>query len=83
VEGATLAGKHVFLCYARVDAVAVDRLQAVLKAAGITVWRDTDELSPGQDWRARDTSRRVRSRHHPMEPGRPADHLPFLAGRYP
>lgn len=53
MEGATLAGKHVFLCYARVDAVEVDRLQAVLKAAGIMVWRDTDELWPGQDWRAR------------------------------
>ena len=41
-----------FLSYARADSPAVDRLQRVLQAAGITVWRDTG-LQPGEDWRIR------------------------------
>jgi hypothetical protein len=44
---------HAFLSYAREDSQAVDRLQRVLEAAGIRVWRDTDDLWPGEDWRAR------------------------------
>jgi len=31
---------------------AVETLQRVLQAAGIRVWRDTDALWPGQDWRS-------------------------------
>jgi len=31
--GAESAGKHAFLCYAPVDATAVDRLQEALEAA--------------------------------------------------
>jgi len=42
---------HVFLSYVRDDVAAVDRLQRVLEAAGIRVWRDTGSLWPGQDWR--------------------------------
>jgi hypothetical protein len=49
--GSAFAG-HVFLCYAREDAVQVDRLQRSLEVAGIPVWRDTADLWPGQDWRA-------------------------------
>ena len=45
------AGGHVFLCYAREDSARIDELAGVLRAAGIRVWRDTAELSPGQDWR--------------------------------
>lgn len=42
---------HVFLSYVREDLHAVDALQRVLEAAQIRVWRDTDDLWPGQDWR--------------------------------
>jgi hypothetical protein len=44
---------HVFLCYAREDAHHADGLQRELEAWGIRVWRDTADLWPGQDWRAR------------------------------
>lgn len=44
---------HAFLSYVRQDAQAVDRLQGVLEAAGIRIWRDTADLWPGEDWRAR------------------------------
>lgn len=29
----------------------MDRLQQILRDAGISVWRDTSSLWPGQDWR--------------------------------
>lgn len=35
----------------REDKAAVDLLQEILEAAGVTVWRDTDNLWPGEDWR--------------------------------
>jgi hypothetical protein len=44
---------HVFISYVREDSAAVDGLQAILESAGIPVWRDTDSLWPGEDWRAR------------------------------
>src|SRR5579875_2645397 len=44
---------HVFISYARDDADHADRLQHALQAAGIPVWRDTADLWPGQDWKAR------------------------------
>jgi glutamate dehydrogenase len=52
VSGQEVAG-HVFISYVREDSHQVDRLQRVLEASGITVWRDTAELWPGEDWRAR------------------------------
>ncbi|MGI5487964.1 toll/interleukin-1 receptor domain-containing protein [Microtetraspora malaysiensis] len=42
---------HAFISYVREDAERVDRLQEILKSAGIRVWRDTDNLWPGQDWK--------------------------------
>jgi hypothetical protein len=42
---------HVFISYVREDKAAVDLLQEILEAAGVTVWRDTEDLWPGQDWR--------------------------------
>jgi hypothetical protein len=42
---------HVFVSYVREDAVKVDGLCEILDAAGIPVWRDTENLWPGQDWR--------------------------------
>jgi hypothetical protein len=44
---------HVFISYVREDAAAADELQAVLEAAGIPVWRDTQDLWPGENWRAK------------------------------
>ncbi len=44
---------HAFISYVREDAAEVDRLQAILTDAGIPVWRDTSNLWPGDDWRAR------------------------------
>lgn len=41
---------HAFISYASEDADDVDRLHAILVAAGISVWRDTASLWPGQDW---------------------------------
>jgi tetratricopeptide (TPR) repeat protein len=42
---------HAFISYVREDAHHVDRLQQVLEAAGLSVWRDTASLWPGEDWR--------------------------------
>lgn len=40
-----------FVAYVHEDAGFVDRLQADLEDAGITVWRDRDQLIPGDDLR--------------------------------
>lgn len=50
--GVEVAG-HVFISYVREDGGRVDQLQRALEAAGVTVWRDTDSLWPGEDWRAK------------------------------
>ncbi len=42
-----------FLSYVREDSAEVDQLEIRLRDAGISVWRDTAELWPGEDWRAR------------------------------
>jgi hypothetical protein len=42
---------HAFISYVREDRKRVDRLQGILEAAGIKVWRDTANLWPGQDWK--------------------------------
>lgn len=47
-----LAG-HAFISYVREDSPGVDRLQRMLEAAGIPVWRDTEDLWPGEDWRGK------------------------------
>ena len=44
---------HAFLSYVREDSSEVDALQKTLEDAGIPVWRDTDSLWPGEDWRAK------------------------------
>jgi hypothetical protein len=46
----TLPG-HAFISYVREDKERVDRLQGILESAGIRVWRDIDDLWPGQDWK--------------------------------
>jgi hypothetical protein len=44
---------HAFISYVHEDSPRVDRLQQTLQAAGIPVWRDTADLWPGEDWRAK------------------------------
>lgn len=44
---------HAFISYVREDASRVDALQRMLEAAGIPTWRDTADLWPGEDWRAK------------------------------
>jgi TIR domain len=44
---------HAFISYVREDSERVARLQAILEGAGVRVWRDTSNLWPGEDWRAR------------------------------
>jgi hypothetical protein len=42
--------KHVFLSYIHEDKEAVDTLQDALQSAGFSVWRDTHDLFPGDNW---------------------------------
>lgn len=51
-ESPKLAG-HAFISYVREDSHKVNQLQQRLEAAGVQVWRDTANLWPGEDWRAK------------------------------
>jgi hypothetical protein len=42
---------YVYVSYSREDGNFVDRLSKDLRAAGIEVWRDIEQISPGADWR--------------------------------
>lgn len=44
---------RAFISYVREDARRVDQLQQALETAGIPVWRDTADLWPGEDWKAK------------------------------
>lgn len=44
---------HAFISYVREDSDDADWLQWMLETAGIRVWRDTADLWPGEDWRAK------------------------------
>jgi hypothetical protein len=44
---------HAFICYIREDSEHADKVAALLADAGIPVWRDTENLWPGEDWRER------------------------------
>lgn len=41
---------HVFISYSRKDRDFVDRLSSDLRSAGIKIWRDVDNLNPGEEW---------------------------------
>jgi len=43
--------RHVFISYVREDRGQVDRIESLLRDAGIPVWRDVNSLWPGDDWR--------------------------------
>lgn len=42
---------HAFISYVREDGERADRLATLLADAGIRVWRDVEDLWPGQDWK--------------------------------
>ena len=42
--------KHVFISYVHDDLVLVERLCNALKASGINVWLDRDDIKPGMRW---------------------------------
>lgn len=42
--------RHAFISYVHEDKERVDRLQEALEAVGVSVWRDTKDLWPGQNW---------------------------------
>ncbi len=41
---------HVFISYVHEDKPRVDHLHKFLEENGIPVWRDTEDLAPGEDW---------------------------------
>jgi len=43
--------RHIFLSYVRENASTVDRLAADLRALGVTVWLDRENIVPGRRWR--------------------------------
>ncbi|ERG65352.1 hypothetical protein L332_13005 [Agrococcus pavilionensis RW1] len=45
-----MSGDHVFISYITEDSDVIDELQAALEAAEFIVWRDKDNLWPGDDW---------------------------------
>lgn len=53
MQPSTQSPGHAFISYVREDSDDVDWLQERLEQAGIRVWRDTADLWPGEDWRAR------------------------------
>jgi cellulose synthase/poly-beta-1,6-N-acetylglucosamine synthase-like glycosyltransferase len=42
--------RHVFVSYVREDAAVVDRLCQELKAHGVSVWLDKEQIAPGRRW---------------------------------
>src|SRR6202048_1557831 len=46
-----MAQKHVFISYVRDNSEMVDHLAAKLRAFGVEVWLDRDQILPGQLWR--------------------------------
>lgn len=51
VSGNDKAAPRVFLSYVQEDGAAVRRLAEALRAYGVEVWLDRDELKPGVRWR--------------------------------
>lgn len=44
---------HVFLSYVHEDSDEVDAIEQLLTAAGVSVWRDKNDLWPGEEWKLR------------------------------
>jgi hypothetical protein len=58
VGRAVTSDGQVFVSYVREDASAAGRLHLRLAEAGISSWRDTEDLIPGQYW-AREIRRAI------------------------
>jgi len=43
-------GRHFFISYVNEDSDVIDRLQNALEESGAIVWRDRNEILPGQRW---------------------------------
>lgn len=43
---------HVFISYVREDTAKVAQLEVLLREAAIPIWRDAEDLLPGDDWPA-------------------------------
>jgi hypothetical protein len=41
---------NAFLSYTRRDGAFVDMFGADLQKAGVRIWRDTEQIQPGQQW---------------------------------
>lgn len=52
MESAAPNISHAFISYVHEDSDAVDDLVSFLEAAGIQVWRDRQQLWPGDEWKA-------------------------------
>ncbi|MCA1702927.1 MAG: toll/interleukin-1 receptor domain-containing protein [Actinobacteria bacterium] len=50
-EASAESVKVAFISYVHEDAADVDRLQGFLQANGVTVWRDRNNLIPGDNWK--------------------------------
>ena len=46
-----MATTSVFISYVRENSDVVDRLADELRACGIKVWIDRDDIAPGQYWK--------------------------------
>ena len=53
LEQDTVTSGHVFISYDRVDSSEIDRLHQAFMSAGVRVWRDTNEIWPGEDWQTK------------------------------
>lgn len=42
--------KYVFISYSRKDSQAVDRISDWLRGAGVSTWRDIEQIKPGDNW---------------------------------
>lgn len=45
-----MSDPYVFLSYSRKDAEFVDRLSNDLQQAGVRIWKDTEQINPGEQW---------------------------------
>ena len=45
-----MSAPYAFISYARRDQEFVDKISSDLQRAGIRVWRDTEQIQPGQQW---------------------------------
>lgn len=45
-----MSAPYAFISYSRRDQDFVDRLSEDLQLAGVRVWRDTEQIQPGQQW---------------------------------